>query len=189
MRYFFSPLIISGVLLIISYQAKADVIYSPYTDLGIALSLEGIGSYEKPFSDFNTINFWGGFGVVSVIDKLNHPAFGGEIAVELRQYFSRDSYSGLNIGLYSGLAFMRYPAFYSDHVTVYDSSVGFVPGLKFTYKSKIYSCLIAEPYFGISTPFYSDDFRKLSNGISDCNMGLMFTLGLRIGFNKVLQKE
>lgn len=76
-----------ALLLLISYQTKADVIYSPFTNSGIALSLEGIGSIEKPFSNNNTINLWGGFGAVSVINELTHPAFGGEIAIELRHFF------------------------------------------------------------------------------------------------------
>jgi len=182
-------LALSGFLLLFSGYAKPDVIYSPYTDYGIVLSFEGIGIFEKPFSKFNTINLWGGFGAVSVPSELNHPAFGGEIAIELRQYFSRDKFSGLNLGLYSGLAFMRYPAFYNGRVTRHENSVGFVPGLKLTYKSKINSWLIAEPYIGISTPWYSDNLSKLSDWISHSDPGLILTLGLRIGFGKVLKKK
>jgi len=176
-------------LILISYQTKADVIYSPYTEHGLALSLEGIGSYEIPFSKYNTINFWSGFGAVSAVGQLNHPAYGCEISLELRQYFSSGKFSGLNLGLYSGLAFMRYPSFYKGHVTEYENSVVFVPGLKLTYKKMINPWLIAEPYIGVSMPWYGDDFNKLSDWISHSDPGLILTIGLRIGFNKVSQKD
>jgi hypothetical protein len=179
---------IIGLLLLISFQTKADVIYSPITETGLVLSLEGIGSYEIPFSSNNSINFWGGFGAVSVINEINHPAFGGEIAFEIRQYFSRDKYSGFNLGFYSGLAFMRYPTFFHGHVSRYKSSIGFVPGLKLTYKNQINSWFISEPYIGISTPWYSDDHGKPIERMFQHEPGLILTIGLRVGFNKVFKK-
>ncbi|NLU39355.1 MAG: hypothetical protein GXX78_10760 [Bacteroidales bacterium] len=178
---------IIALLLIISCQVKADIIYSPFTDTGIALSLEGIGSYEIPLSTQSTINFWGGFGAVSVIDKINHPAFGGEIAFELRHYFSMDKYSGFNLGLYSGLALMRYPTFFQSS-SRYENSVGFVPGLKLTYKKQVKPSLVAEPYIGISTPWYSDDHRKPFETMFQHDHGFILTIGLRVGFNKVFRK-
>ncbi|HNW51108.1 MAG TPA: hypothetical protein PKH79_08505 [Prolixibacteraceae bacterium] len=174
---------ILGFLLVLSVQTKADVIYSPFTSVGMALSLEGIGSYEIQTNENSTINFWGGFGAVSVVNELFHPAVGCEIALELRHYFQKNKFDGFNLGLYSGLALMRYPYFYRSHVSGHDTSVGFVPGLKLTYKNNVNSWLVAEPYIGISTPWYGDNFSK----IFDHEPGLILTIGLRMGYNRVLK--
>jgi hypothetical protein len=180
---------ISCFLFILLNNVKADVIYSPYTQGGLVLSLEGIWSYERPFSSLHTVNFWGGFGAVSVFNELSKPAYGGEIAVELRQYFSRGKYGAFNLGIYSGLAYMRYPTFYKGRLGSLDNSVGIVPGIKLSYKSRLKSGLMAEPYVGISTPWYSNDIHKLSEIVLQSEPGLMLTIGLRIGFNKVWKKE
>jgi hypothetical protein len=172
-----------GFLLLLSAQTRADVIYSPFTSVGLALSLEGIGSYEIPTNENSTINFWGGFGAVSVMNELFHPAVGCEIALELRHYFQKNEYSGFNLGLYSGLALMRYPYFYHGKVSGHDTSVGFVPGLKLTYKYYKNSWLVAEPYIGISTPWYGDHFNK----IFDHEPGLILTIGVRMGYNRVMK--
>ena len=168
-------------------QTKADVIYSPYTGNGFFLSLEGIGSYEFSFTNYNSINFWGGFGLVSSISELNHPAFGGEIALELRQYFPKAKFSGFNLGLYAGLAFMRYPYFYNDEPVNRKNSFGFVPGLKLAYKCRMNSWLIGEPYIGVSVPFYGDNSNIESAWES--HSGLLVTFGVRLGFNKVNLKK
>jgi hypothetical protein len=78
---------------------------------------------------------------------------------------------------------MRLPSFY--HSVGYDNSVGLVPGLKLTYKKRINSWLVGEPYIGISTPWYTDNLKELADYISHSEPGLIFTAGLRIGFNKV----
>lgn len=169
----------------IAKPTKADIIYSPYPNYGFFLSLEGIGSYEMPFSKSNTINLWGGFGGVSAIAQLNPPAFGTEIGLELRQYFSKNKFTGFNLGLYSGLAFMRYPTFYDGQVISHENSIGFVPGLKLTYKYRVNSWMIGEPYIGVSDPLYNDDLSELSDWTSYSDRGLIITIGVRIGFNKV----
>ncbi len=164
-------------------RIMADVIYSPFVDRAFFLSLEAIGSYEIPISEYNTINPWGGFGFVSAFGDINHPSFGGEISIELRQYFLKSKFRGFNLGLYAGIAYMRYPMFYNDEITNYENSFGFVPGLKLAYKFRINSWLIIEPYLGISIPFYREKSHK-NSGLK-YNNGLDATMGIRIGFNKV----
>jgi hypothetical protein len=174
---------IVSFLMLFSGQIKADVIYSPFIDHGLFFSLEGIASYEISFSKSNTVNFWGGVGLVSSVSEINHPAFGGEISMELRQYFVKDKFSGFNLGLYAGLAYMRNPNLYHDELTFSENSFGFVPGLKLAYKLKMNSWLVGEPYIGVSVPFYADR----SNDVSfwESYSGLIVTIGIRIGFNKV----
>ncbi|MFB6319271.1 hypothetical protein [Saccharicrinis sp. FJH54] len=174
------------LICILSLSAVADVIYSPYKDGGVALSLEGIASYEFSFTQRNTVNFWGGAGAVSLFEKFPNPAFGTEAAVELRHYFNAGSFSGFNVGLYAGLAYMNHPDFQRDSYRSQHTSVGFVPGLKLTYKHKINNWLVAEPYLGLSTPWYDDNFSELSDRISRSDPGFYLTIGFRIGFNKIL---
>jgi hypothetical protein len=94
--------IVSICILTIFFKiaAFADVIYSPLTNIGAALSLEIIGSYEIHFTKHNTINFWGGAGMVSPITGLFHPAIGTEVAVEIRHYFKSNSFKNFNLGIY-----------------------------------------------------------------------------------------
>ncbi len=164
---------------------RADVIFHPYPNFGAAISLEGIGSYEFSFTKYNTLNFWGTFGVVTIFGNFKSPAYGTGSAVELRHYFKGDSFEKFNIGLYAGSAYMRHPYFYNGHLTEHDNSVGFVPGFKLTYKHRFNSWLIGEPYVGFSTPWYEDDFSKLFNWIARSTPGVMLTFGIRVGFNKV----
>jgi len=173
------------ILLAFSIQSKADVIFSPYTEVGVLWSLEGIGSYEFPFSGRNTINLWGGGGLVTALGEIKHPAFGGEAALELRHYFKKDKFEGFNLGIYSGIAIMRYPGIYKGQVAWHDTSVGIVPGFKLAYKHRINSWLIGEPYIGISAPWYEDNLKEVYENISGTEPGLILTVGLRIGFNKV----
>ena len=160
------------LLLAGNFNAQADVIFPPFVK-GIAISFEGIASYEMPISKFNTVNLWGGLGLVSPIDMSKHPAFGLEGALELRQYFSENTYKGFNLGLYIGLARMYYPVFVRDNTSTTNSFTGLVPGLKLTYKAPITSLIVAEPYFSFSTPLFSG------------TTGWLFTFGIRVGFNKV----
>ena len=176
------------LILTIPNTLKADVIfpYSPYIDSGTALSLELIGSYEFSFTKYNTLSFWGGAGAVSLINELKYPALGAEIAIELRQYFKSNYYKNFNLGLYVGFAYMRHPYFYREDLSGHNNSAGFVPGLKLTYKKWINSWLVLEPYIGISTPTYHDNFEELFFGSqSEIDSGMFLTIGLRIGFNKV----
>lgn len=173
------------VTYIFTFPVKADVIYAPHTEFGTAFSLELIGSYEFPFTKYNTIDFWGGFGVVSMADEIGYPSLGGEVAVEVRQYFKSNSFKNLNVGLYMGLAYMRHPYFYHDHLTGHGTSVGLVPGLKLTYKKRINSWLVAEPYVGVSATWYDSNFKELFRWISHSEPALLLNVGIRIGFNKV----
>lgn len=174
--------------LFLSNSIKADVIYSPHTNKGVVLSLEFIGSYEFLFSRKHSLNLWAGIGAVSTFD-LSNPAYGAEIAIELRHYFKKDSFDGFNLGLYSGLAYMSYPSFYRGKVVRRDRSVGFVPGIKITYKKRLNPWLVGEPYLSLSTPFYEDDFKEMFQDFSEADSGIIFTLGLRLGFNTLKIKK
>jgi hypothetical protein len=181
--FFISLLMMSNIL-------KADVIINlPYIRNGIAISLEGIGSYEFSFTKYNSLNIWGGLGLgvdaASIINTIKNPTFGAEIALELRHYFKADLFENFNLGLYVGFAYLRNAYLYRGHFLANDNSVGFVPGLKLTYKKRINSWIVGEPYVGISTPWYDDDFGELFNWISHSDPGLMLTFGLRIGLNKI----
>jgi hypothetical protein len=127
-------------------------------------------------------------GFVST-NELSYSAIGGEIAIELRQYFSRDKYKGFNVGLYSGLGYMHFPNFtgeyYNGEFIYYKNSVGFVPGIKLTYKGRINSWLMCEPYIGISRPFFSQGTIRLNEPVLLIGPALYLTVGIRIGFNKV----
>ncbi len=175
------------VLLFVVSYARADVIFSPDANKGFALSIEGIASYELPISKRNTINFWGGIGLVSPINHVLKPSFGGEIATEIRYYFS-ENYEGFNVGLYAGLALMRQPVFLDDLDINHDILTGFVPGLKITYKCKTQSKFVCEPYLGISTPKYLNRKRESRAWRYPDDPEFIFTIGLRIGFNKVKGK-
>ena len=82
---------------------------------------------------------------------------------------------------------MSYPTFSHGNVRRHNS-FGFVPGIKLTYKININSWLVSEPYLSFSTPFYSDNDNKLFDHIFHNDPGLIFTIGIRIGFNKVSAK-
>jgi len=69
------------LLVFFPFPVKADVISSPFTGFGTALSVECIGSYEFSFTKRNTINLWGGIGAVSIIQDLEYPSFGSELAI------------------------------------------------------------------------------------------------------------
>jgi len=170
---------------------RADVLYSPFgfVNFGTALSIECIGSYELAFTKNNTINFWGGFGAVSRIRFFRYPSFGTELAIEVRQYFKNSTFKNFNIGIYSGLAFMRNSSFYDGHFSRIDNSVGFVPGIKLTYKKSFNSWLIGEPYISFSTPWDKNSIGELFKDISKDNLQYILTIGLRIGFNWVGLKK
>lgn len=163
--------------------SKADVIYTPVTHMGVVVSLEGIASYELAFSRSNTLNLWGGAGFVFPLGGFFHPAYGTEAALELRQYFNKSSFQRFNLGLYAGLAYMNAPELYRGSVVDRYTSVGFVPGLKLTYKFQLAPKLVAEPYISLSVPFYEEKFSEILSENSDG--GFVVTLGLRIGFNQV----
>jgi hypothetical protein len=171
------------LLLNLFLRSEADVIYSPSTETGAALSLEGIVSYEIAFSAMNSINIWGGGGFVFPLNNFLHPAYGNEAALEVRQYFSRNSFKNFNLGLYAGLAYMSIPEMYNGLVVSRKASAGFVPGIKITYKQPVTEKLVAEPYISLSLPFYDEYFSNIFSENRD--KGVMVTVGVRIGFNHV----
>jgi hypothetical protein len=162
-------------------RSNADVIYSPYTNFNFAGSIEFIGSYEWSFSSLNTINPWVGFGIVSSSLKSFSPSLGSELGLELRQYFLKDKFKGFNIGLYAGIAYMMNYSISQAHIYHENNSIGCVPGLKITYKIKQKPRMHFEPYIGISNPF-SYTFNE-SNSLE--NLGIIYTIGIRIGFNEL----
>ena len=64
------------IFLLLPSLLKADIIYVPHRNGGIALSYELIGSYEIALQNNNTISLWGGYGGVSMINEINYPAWG-----------------------------------------------------------------------------------------------------------------
>lgn len=178
------------ILFLLPGISKADIIYYPHEGFGPALSLEGIGSFEFPFTHQNTINLWGGLGAVAMVEAIGKPAYGAEMAIEMRHYFNNKNYENFNLGLYMGLAYMKYPYFYRGNYIDSRKSVGFVPGLKFTYKKQINSWLIGEPYIGLSMPWYIENLDNLFNfSFKNYIYQLKFTIGFRVGFNKIIKKE
>jgi len=103
----------------------------------------------------------------------------------VRHYFRSNNFENFNIGLYAGFAYMRHPYYIDDHILGQTNSVGFVPGLKLTYKKTINSWLVGEPYVGVSAPWYDNNFKELYTWISHSDPPLILTFGIRIGFNKV----
>lgn len=164
-------------------SSKGDVIYTPVTHMGAIISLEGIASYELAFSQSNTLNLWGGAGFAFPLGGFFHPAYGTEAALELRQYFNKGTFQRFNLGLYAGLAYMDAPELYRGSMVDRYTSVGFVPGLKLTYKFQLTPKMIAEPYMSLSVPFYEEKFSEIFAENSDG--GIVITLGVRIGFNQV----
>ena len=170
------------ILLFIDISAQADVIFPPFVK-GITWSFEGMASYEEPFSKCNTVNLWGGLGFVSSVEPSEHPAFGLEAALELRQYFKKNSFQGFNLGIYLGFASMYYPVFVKNGSSA-DHFLGIVPGLKLTYKVPFNSWLAAEPYLSFSTPWFTGEDQFPENLFSG-SPGWLFTFGIRIGLNRV----
>jgi hypothetical protein len=182
MRYLYKTFLFI-ILLNLFLSAEADVIYSPSTETKAALSLEGIVSYEIAFTAMNSINLWGGGGFVFPLNNFIHPAYGTEAALEVRQYFSRNTFKKFNLGLYAGLAYMSIPEMYNGRVVSRKPSAGFVPGIKLTYKQPFAEKLVAEPYISLSMPFYDESFGSIFSENRD--KGVTVTIGVRIGFNHV----
>jgi hypothetical protein len=178
-------IIILTILLILPINSKADIIYSPYSSYNIAGSLEFIGSYEMSFSRLNTFSPWGGFGIVSSSIFSFNPSIGSEIGVEFRQYFKRDKFKGFNIGLYGGMAYMMNLSISRAHLRHDNNSVGFVPGLKLTYKFKDKPRMAYEPYIGISNPF---SFELTDSGSWE-NLEIFFTIGFRFSINELKSRK
>jgi hypothetical protein len=164
-----------------------DVIFAPVTSYGVCTSYEFIFWKEKPITQYNTFNFWGGGGIIVPVWFLPLPALGIEGAFELRQYFKPNLYKKLNIDLYTGLAYMYAPIF--GHGIFYSNFFGFVPGLKISYKLEK-TKLIIDPYISISRPMYSDInyLLRMAENFEDwieyVDKGIILTFGVRFSLNK-----
>ncbi|HLO61176.1 MAG TPA: hypothetical protein VK179_20670 [Bacteroidales bacterium] len=172
-------LILFSILLCIPLVSKADVIYTPYRTFGTFISFEGIASYEYSLSPHHTVDFWSGAGLVASTGDLWHPAAGAEAAIEFRHYFAKNSFKNFNLGLYLGMAYMKLPDYYEEWPYSDKYSFGVVPGLKFSYKHRFNSWLVAEPYAGISLPIYTSKNPEIDL------LNVYLTFGVRIGLNKV----
>lgn len=178
-------LFISACLLSVN-SLRADVIYTPYHEFNLALSGEFIWSREFSLTSFNTLEFWGGAGLVTRSFQSFNPSIGGEFALEMRQYFRRNTYQGLNLGIYIGYALMSH--YRISHADLHHAgfSDGLVPGLKICYKKTWKSGLTGEPYAGISNVFHRELPVDPLNPAGFENNGLVLTIGVRIGLNKVI---
>lgn len=181
--------IVISLYLLISFATKADVIYLPFAYKGAAVSLEGAARLEKPFSKRNSAAIVGALGATSIVKKIQDPGVKGQVALEVRRYYKKDAYSGFNLGLNAGLAFMRYPGYHFDQ-KIMSNTIGFVPALRLSYTKRLNTSFLLEPYVEVTTPWNSgsmgDWFEDLSN---THNPDLILNLGFRVGFNKLLQKN
>lgn len=164
-----------------------DVIFAPVTSYGLCTSYEFIFWKEKPFTKYNTYNFWGGGGVIVPVWFLPLPALGLEGAFELRQYFKPEQFKKLNMSVYTGIAYMLAPIF--GHGIFYSNFIGFVPGVKINYKFEKPKVII-DPYISISRPMYSDiNYSiRMANNFNDwiryIDKGIILTFGVRFSLNK-----
>lgn len=172
--------LIFSIFMAITPPLMADVIYSPYEDFHLAASLELIGSKEFSFTRQNTIDIWGGLGMVSRSFESFGPSLGAEMALEIRHYFKKDRYIGWNLGVYAGLAYMSHYTVSYAKIIHNNNSAGIVPGLKITYKKRYNNWLIGEPYVGISNIFSREIIRRESINQFE-NDGFVVTIGFRLG--------
>ncbi|GEM_PF-1662669 len=172
-----------GIIILLALAAfpvrtLADVIYSRNRmGNGVVVSLEAVASRESPFGQGKSVDLWAGLGLVSPVDEMEHPSYGIEAAVELRDYISRKGMRGFNAGAYVGLALMRNPVVRQGRVERYGSTIGFVPGAKLTYKVPSSGRFFWEPYAGLSFPVYG----RLDDAGEAEDPKLVVTLGMRLG--------
>jgi len=173
MKKLFLTIFISSFGLI----AKCDIIFNPLYLSPLSYSIEGIIEYERPLSEFKTINYWGGVGFVGNAFEPKYPAFGIELGIEKRKYF-KSNYKGLNFDLYFGTAFMISRDFHFGPINRYGKFLGFIPGIKITQKSLISNNFVLEPYISFSIPFYSRLDDRIFPRFYPC-----LTIGTRIGIS------
>jgi hypothetical protein len=168
------------IVSIITGIINADDVFYPMKEGGLFLSAELIYSFENQIVKSNSYLLWGGIGSVWLLpDLTDNPAFGGELAVELRHYFNRTTFSRFNISIYTGTAFMRGPRYYSG--VKYESYWGFVNGIKTTYKVLIRNKIIIEPYVSLSYPIFLNitDSEVVNPALPH------MTFGVRLGIGKL----
>ena len=157
-----------SIFLFLALQAYGDVIYFPYQYSFVSYSAELIVSHEIATSEKWSTSFWGGIGIVGSFVHLDKPTSGIELALEKRYYLKPEKYNQFFISGYAGIAFM------TDFDDIKD--IGFVPGIKFNYKTQLFKNVVLEPYIGVSIPF--------SYSFYDSSMYVPFplaTIGVRLG--------
>ena len=102
---------IIALSMLLPSSAAADIA-SPveYYDGGVSNSLEGIFSIERFLSGRTSILLWGGVGLASAVSQNAYEDYsaGLEAAVEIRYYATKGSKTGVFLGLYQGIGFMRF---------------------------------------------------------------------------------
>lgn len=170
-------ILILFITLITSKIIVADDVFYPLKEGGLFLSTELIYSFENQLVKSNSCLLWGGIGCVWSLQYLtDNPAFGGELAFELRHYFNKTDFDRFNISLYTGTAFMRGPGYYSR--TKYESYWGFVSGIKIAYKALIRDEIIIEPYISLSYPIFINitDSEWVNPTLPHMTIGIRFGL-------------
>jgi hypothetical protein len=167
-------------LLLLSFQVRGDIIFFPFYKGLYSYSIEGIYSFEKNITKRMTKSYWCGTGIVGNFFYPQYHAEGLEAGFELRRYFKKDKYKGLNIGIYFGPAFMvtGHQQFKEDERIIY---FGVIPGLKLTYKAKVFKSFYTEPYLSASIPWY---INMSDNKYHQPSLEAYFTIGVRICFIK-----
>ena len=171
-----------------SFKDQGRYYLPAYQGFGPSVSMEFIGSYELAFTRFNTLNFWGGAGMIFNPMTSPGPSLGTEMGIEIRHYFKERQFDKFNLSLYGGLGCMK--NYKIMHYKIYkeDNTFGLVPGIKLTYKKRISPLFVMEPYISLSYPFYNDHLGYLFDTSQEEDQYLCLTLGFRIGLNKVKQK-
>ncbi len=174
------------ILIIVILTPKiinADDVFYPMKEGGFFLSTELIYSFENQIAKSNSYLLWGGIGSIWSVPYIkNNPAFGGELAFEIRHYFNKSDFERFNISAYTGTAFMRGPRYYSE--AKYQSYWGLVSGIKTTYKVLIRNKIIVEPYLSVSYPI----FLNISDSEWVNPILPHVTFGIRIGIEKLRLK-
>lgn len=181
--------LIVTIFFFLSFAANADIIGSESIMFGAgAMSLEGAVGLEKPFTERNSAAIVGILGALSVVDEIDFVQK-RQIAVEIKHYFKKNTFSGYNLGLNAGLHF--FPGLLHNHNVDNDDNdnnlVGIVPGLTFSYAIKQGQFFQLEPYIEASTPWYSTSLADAFYDISNYEPTFLLTIGIRIGFNIFLK--
>ena len=158
------------------HGARSDVLPPQTPDdesVTFALSLEVIGSFERPLTEKVSMSLWAGLGTVWNASDAEQ-SYGGEVAAELRVYGCDSCYSSSNVGLYLGFGFYD-----GDN---HETRVTITPGMKITLSDQmIRAWFLLEPYVGFSYPIMKD----LDGGEWDYANSLFVTFGLRLVFRNL----
>ena len=172
----FRVAVLLAVAAVLVPQSAWPDVLPPSTDAEwptVALSLEAVGSLERPLSDRQSVSLWGGVG--SIWGSVEgDQSLGVELATEIRAYTRRNVHTGFNGGAYIGIGVLN-SDFEGTRFTV-------TPGVKFTLSTQMPSAwMLLEPYVGVSFPlvtYLEGDERESSDA-------LVATLGLRVVFRRL----